>query len=114
MTRLIVEPTGERNYGPCQCCGNESRCVWGLVSTPSEALAAYYVHWTVGRVADHGANLDLIVGRWGEEATAADRRLVALEYRLLDRGPAVMVIDAARRGGRMIPRWLAGRSRVAR
>lgn len=97
MARLEVEPTGEKNHGPCTCCGGNSRCVWGLVRTPRAALAAYYVHWTVGRVADHGANFDLIVGRWGDRTAASDRQLIALEYRVLDRGPALMVIDAAGR-----------------
>lgn len=94
MERLEVEPTGEKDYGPCACCGNDSRCVWGLVHTPHAALAAYFVHWTVGRVLDHGANFDVIVGRWGEGAKAADRSLVALEYRLLETGPAFRAIDA--------------------
>jgi hypothetical protein len=94
MESLKVEPTGEKDHGPCECCGNNSRRVWGFVHTPDATLAAYFVHWTVGRVTDHGANFDLIVGRWGEEATAADRALVALKYRLLENGPAFMVIDA--------------------
>jgi hypothetical protein len=94
MEALEVEPTGEKDHGPCACCGKNSRCVWGFVRTPRAQLAAYFVHWTVGRVSDHGANFDLIVGRWGERATATDRSLVALEYRLLDNGPAFMVIDA--------------------
>jgi hypothetical protein len=55
------------------------------------------VHWTLTRVHDHGAHFDLIIGRWGERTTAADRVLVALEYRVLESGPAFMVIDAASR-----------------
>jgi hypothetical protein len=62
-------------------------------------LAAYYVHWTVGKLGDHGAIFDLIVGRWGNRATAADRHLVSLDFRVRGNGPAFMVIDA---GGRPV------------
>jgi len=97
MNALELEPTGAKDCGPCPCCGNNSRCVWGLVRTPSAALATYFVHWTLGRVHDHGANFDLIIGKWGEQASAAERVLVALEYRLLDSGPSFRVIDAGNR-----------------
>jgi hypothetical protein len=94
MDALAVEPAGSRDDGPCACCGHNSRCVWGCVRAPDGALASYFVHWTLGRVADHGANVDLIIGRWGDEASASDRVLVALTYRLSESGPAFMVIDA--------------------
>lgn len=96
-TQLEVEPTGDSMHAPCDCCGNQNRCVWGFIHTPRYTLAAYYVHWTVGRMTDHGANFDVIIGRWGDGATAADRHLIALEYRVMDTGPAFMVIDAAGR-----------------
>jgi hypothetical protein len=92
MGELTIEPTGENNF-PCSCCGNTSRCVWGFVHSPEGGVAAYYVEWTIGRIADHSPNFDLIIGRWGEGATAEDRCMVALQYRLLDSGPAFMVID---------------------
>jgi hypothetical protein len=44
-------------------------------------------------VADHGANFDLIIGKWGDQATAQDRSLVSLAYRLFESGPQFMVID---------------------
>ena len=88
-----VEPTGQNDFGPCSCCGNTSRCAWGFVHGPNGAVAAYFVHWTVGRVADHWPNFDLIIGQWGEGTVAADRFMVALRYRLLESGPAFMVID---------------------
>lgn len=60
---------------------------------------------------DHGANFDVIIGKWGEASSASDRVLVALEYRLLETGPAFMVIDAESRPaaqsklvGRALPR----------
>jgi hypothetical protein len=71
-----------------------SRCVWGFIHAPKGTLAAYFVHWTLTRVADHGANFDLIIGRWGEGTTAADRAVVSLAYRLDENGPSLMVIDA--------------------
>jgi hypothetical protein len=97
MGVLAVEPTGAKNSGPCPCCGHDTRRVWGLVRTRRSARAAYFVQWAPGLVPEHGANIDLIIGKWGERATAADRVLVALEFRRLGTGPAVMVIDAGDR-----------------
>ncbi len=91
---ISIEKTDEKMTGTCSCCGHESRCVWGLASEGDTAVAAYYVHWTPGHVGDRGANLDLIVGTWGENAHSNDRSAVALAYRLTETGPAFMVIDA--------------------
>lgn len=55
------------------------------------------MHWTVGHVADHGAHIDLILGHWGGGSSAEDRFAVSLEYRILDNGPALMVIDSEKR-----------------
>lgn len=95
--QLNVEPDGERLSGPCECCGNDTRCVWGFISADDEAVAAYYVSWTLGMVADHGAVFDLVIGQWGDDSTPADRRLVTLRYRLVDESPAFMVADASGR-----------------
>jgi hypothetical protein len=97
MEPLTVEAIGCNDYGPCECCGNNSRSVWGFVNSPSGTLAAYFVHWTLGRVMDHGANFDLIIGTWGEGTSSSDRCLVALAYRLRATGPEFMVIDADQR-----------------
>jgi hypothetical protein len=94
---LSVEPTGASDFGPCDCCGSATRRVWGFAHAPDRAVAAYFVQWAVGRVADHGALFDLVLGRWGDGATAADRVLVTLDYRLTDTGPAFMVVDSAGR-----------------
>ena len=94
MTRLSIEPAGSADFGPCPCCGNDSRRVWGYVHSPRAAAAAYFVQWTLNRVRDHGANFDLIIGKWGQGAGPTDRVLVALAYRLDDTGPSFMVIDA--------------------
>lgn len=108
---LRVEPTGAADFGPCECCGAATRRVWGFVHRPAGTEAAYFVQWAVGRVPDHGALFDLILGRWGDGAAATDRVLVTLDYRLTDTGPAFMVVDAAGRpaadsdaGGRPLAR----------
>jgi hypothetical protein len=93
MAALRVEPTGANDFGPCPCCGNNSRSAWGFIHAEDGTLASYVVHWTVGRASDHGANFDLIFGKWGPQATAQDRSLVSLAYRLFDKGPEFMVID---------------------
>jgi len=81
----------------CSCCGEASRTAWGEVRHGDSAHAVYYVHWTIGRVSDHGANFDIILGRWGEGTTSAERYAVSLAYRLFDNGPQFMVIDSADR-----------------
>lgn len=94
---LSIETSGSNDHGPCACCGNMSRCVWGFVNSATTPVAAYFVHWTLTRVADHGANFDLIIGKWDEEATPVDRSAVSLAYRLDETGPSFMVIDATDR-----------------
>ncbi|ABD06651.1 hypothetical protein RPB_1943 [Rhodopseudomonas palustris HaA2] len=105
-TALIVTPEGDHVTGRCACCGRVSRCVWGTVSTDDAGLAAYYVHWSVGHVAEVGADLDLIIGRWGDGTSAADRCVVRLHHVVNPDG--VMVQDAAIRGGldRLVTRTL--------
>lgn len=46
---------------------------------------------------DHPANMDLIVGKWGEGATSDDRVAVSLIHFENDAGRGVMVIDADER-----------------
>jgi len=94
---IIIEPTGANDTGVCDCCGRSSRRVWGRAHVNGKTLAAYFVHWTLGHVQDQGADIDLILGEWGETATAEQREAIALSYRLLDTGPAWMVIDANQR-----------------
>jgi hypothetical protein len=107
-TQITIEPTGAKDTGTCDCCGRVSRCVWGLAHAEDRPLAAYYVHWTLGHVPDRGANIDLILGEWGEAATSKDRDALALAYRLMDTGPSMMVIDAQTRPASSSP--LVGRA----
>ena len=94
---MRVEHLGQSG-GHCNCCGNESRCVWGMVHESNRPVAAYWMNWTVAHLADAGANLDLVIGRWGDDASADDRIAVSLLHREIagDR-PALMIIDAAER-----------------
>jgi hypothetical protein len=95
QSSLTVEPTGEKVHGPCDCCGNTTRTVWGFVHRESGAtLASYFVTWTVGSPR-HDAFIDLIIGRWGDGTSATDRSAVSLAYRASE--GSCMVIDAAKR-----------------
>lgn len=92
----VIEPTGSRDFGPCECCGNMSRTVWGMVRKGDVDKAAYFVQWTQGS-RKHGANFDLVIGRWGKGSGIADRASVALLYRADVDQPGFMIIDAAGR-----------------
>jgi len=52
------------------------------------------VQWVPGSVLEHGANFDLIIGQWGDDAVPADRAAVSLAFRHTERGPEFMIIDA--------------------
>lgn len=94
---LEIELMGESG-GLCDCCGSESRSVWGMVHQGEPTVAAYWLHWAAGHLSEPGANLDLVIGRWGDGTTADDRASVALICRELPDGrPSIMVIDAADR-----------------
>jgi hypothetical protein len=97
-TALSIEQAGEATFGPCACCGRPTRRVWGFAyRSDGGAEAAYYVEWVPGAVPEHGAAFDLVVGRWGDGASPADRAAVSLAFRPTERGPEFMVVDA---GGR--------------
>jgi hypothetical protein len=84
-------------FDPCECCGRNSRTISGFVYQGEAASAAYFVHCTLAGVKRFGANFDLILGKWGDGTSAQDRCAVSLEYRLLDNGPALMIISAKTR-----------------
>ena len=89
---LRVSPDGESG-GHCDCCGNETRTVWGYVYSQDAALAAYFVSWTRSNP-QHYPNIDLLIGTWGGDTTNV-RRLVSWLFK--PEGPSFMVIDAASR-----------------
>ena len=90
---LTIEPDGSNDYGPCTCCGNMSRTVWGYIHRDDEMISVYYVHWTLGRI-DHGARCELIIGRWDDSSSADDRSTVELAYRLHEGERQFMLRDA--------------------
>ena len=94
MDERSIELSGSHDFGPCDCCGSNSRTVWGYVYRGNDAEAVYYVHWSLGKVAEHGAHFDLIIGQWGEGSEDTDRQTVSLEFQP---GLGVMVIDAGPR-----------------
>ena len=94
---LAIEPTGTKDVGPCACCGDNSRKVWGLVRRGTAGEAAYFVEWTTGQIARHGAHFDLVLGRWGDGTTRVDRYAVSLEFQRTAQGPAFRIIDATDR-----------------
>jgi hypothetical protein len=97
MNERQIEPAGEKEFGPCNCCGGMSRSVWGYVYRSRVVEAAYFVQWTVGHVAEHGAHVDLIIGLWGEGSNRQDRVAVSMEFRRTKEGPQLMVIDSSLR-----------------
>ena len=95
MSNLRVETAGDRVVS-CDCCGNDSRVVWGYVYQEDTALAAYYVQWTRGD-AGHLSNFDFLIGAWGVEP-ANNKRLVAWVFdRTQGTTGAFMVIDSGAR-----------------
>lgn len=53
------------------------------------------MHWTEGHLIDTGANLDLVLGQWGEGTGPDHRYAVALVHRQqADDTPELMVVDA--------------------
>ena len=97
LSELAVEQLDESG-GVCDCCGNASRNVWGLVHSGERTVAAYWLHWTVGHLDTDGANFDLIIGPWGDGTGPQDRFAASLLYREpADSPPAFMVIDTSER-----------------
>jgi hypothetical protein len=93
-----VEPT-EESGGVCDCCGNQTRTVWGYVHEEGGGtIASYFVQWTVGKsIEDHPANFDFIYGAWGDGATKNDRCAISLIHFETEGAPGVSVINASDR-----------------
>jgi len=93
MQNITIEPSKQNDVGPCECCGSMSRTVWGYLSVDGTARAVYYVQWTLGQVPRHGANVDLVMGEWDDDATPEKRVAVSLVYRVGPNGPEFASID---------------------
>jgi hypothetical protein len=81
-------------YGPCECCGDMSRLASGLVRLDDEPYAAYQVHWTTNQVNHHGAEFYVVLGRWGDGTTAADRFAIAIHFFIESERFGFMIVDA--------------------
>ena len=90
--RLSVEPAGESS-GQCDCCGNETRTIWGYLRSGEQPIACYYLQWT-RHMPQHFPNLDFLIGTWGDDAVN-DRKLVS--WRFNPMAPGFMAIDSADR-----------------
>jgi hypothetical protein len=89
---LRVEPNGESG-GHCDCCGNETRTIWGYVHSGERVIACYFLQWT-RHTPEHLPNLDFLIGTWGDE-TINDRKLVSWRYDPLSQ--SFMAIDSSTR-----------------
>ena len=93
---LEYDAGNQKELGPCAHCGQKTSRIWGSVYQFDVAIAAYFVEWTPAHPG-RDATFDLIVGRWGEDAHAADRQGVSVAFRMLETGPSFMVQNAAAR-----------------
>ena len=93
---MTIETSGEKSFGPCDCCGEMTKRAWGFVYEADAALAAYFVEWTPGHEAS-SATFELIIGAWGEDVDNCERKAVSLEFRRFESGAAFMFIDAKTR-----------------
>ena len=93
LLELEIDPDNEKAYGPCACCGQMTKRVWGYLRRNGETVAAYFVEWTPGH-SDRAASFDFICGRWGDDTSADDRQGIAVAFRHIESGPSFMVINA--------------------
>jgi hypothetical protein len=93
---LEFDAENQIELGPFPHCGQKTSRVWGYIYQSDAALATYYVEWTPQHP-EKDATFDLIVGRWGKDAQAADRQGVSVAFRVLETGPAFMVQNAVAR-----------------
>lgn len=89
---IRIEPGPHKDSGPCPCCGDLTRVVWGYVYREELPRAVYYVRWTLNQ-AKHGATWMLSVGDW-KDAENGQRESVGLDCRAPDGKIAFMLVDA--------------------
>jgi hypothetical protein len=95
------------SIGHCDCCGNQSRTVWGDLADSAGTKAIYFVQWTVNEPG-HMPNVDLVLGPWGAGTVPADRVLVSLSYQPRPGGGSFMVVSG--KGRRADDRGLCSRA----
>ena len=81
----------------CDCCNRRTRTVIGYVNHGEKTLAAYYISWVIGGAPNHDATIDLIIGKWDEDSTAADRKSMSMICRWVKEGLGYSTIDATER-----------------
>ncbi len=89
---LQVKPAGESS-GYCECCGNETRTIWGYIYDCERPVACYFVQWTRGQPT-HFPNFDFLIGTLADE-NAPDGRLVSWVYN--PSAESFMAIDSGSR-----------------
>jgi hypothetical protein len=94
MSTIQIAPLNQSAHGPCACCGDTTRTVWGEARVDGALRAIYYVRWSPEHLSEHAVWL-LYIGAWGS-APPHERNAVALHCRSHGRWPAFMVIDAHR------------------
>jgi hypothetical protein len=97
MIAYEVEPYADAVSGVCECCGNVSRQITGFVHENDVTILGYSFNWTVGRFPDHPANIDLVMGEWGDVASPEQRFLISMLLTVRDHRPEVLVIDSGNR-----------------
>lgn len=75
---LRIQPGAESPPTVCECCGNESRCVWGCIQEGERIVAVYFVHWTLN-TRKHLPNIDFLMGNWNDD-TARDKIAISWVY----------------------------------
>jgi hypothetical protein len=95
------------SMGHCDCCGKQSKTIWGDLADSSGTRAVYFVQWTVNEP-EHMPNFDIILGPWGDGTAPNDRVLVSLLYQPRLGGGSFMV--ASGKGRRADDRSLCGRA----
>ncbi len=102
MAHLRVEPAGENPSTVCDCCGKQTKTVWGYIHKEDHPIAAYFVQWTT-TAPTHNPNFDFLIGSWGNDAAESDRVLVSFSYRPARGGGSFMAIDGSQRPAAQSP-----------
>jgi len=89
---LRVNQTSQTSF-ECSNCRTTTRRFWGEIVENAQTQAVYYVTWCK-QSSEHYPRFDLLIGSWGDNTSADDRHLVAVEFRVVAGEPSFMVIDA--------------------
>jgi hypothetical protein len=79
--------------GACDCCGGMTYQAIGDAFTAEEHLGVYRVSWTDGKIDEHGAAFDLVLGPFGDGTGPEQRWGIHLAYRRVPQ-PEFMIQDA--------------------